>query len=182
MKRLDLTGKVFGRLTVLGFSHMDILGKSHFICLCECGNITTPSGTNLKNGNSSSCGCLHNDLISENNKIVKIGNKNSLTHGLSHTILYQKFLDIKKRCYSPHRKDYKYYGGKGIRICDEWLNDFGKFFCWSIENGWNSSLTIDRIDPNKNYCPDNCQFVTQSENSKRRNEYYGSDIASQIQS
>lgn len=172
MKRLDLTGQVFGRLAVLGFSHMNKSGKSHFICLCECGNITTPSGANLKNGNSSSCGCLHNELLSENNKIQKIGNKNNLSHGLSHSLLYQKYLDMKKRCYNSDRSDYKYYGGKGIRICDEWIKDFGKFYCWAIENGWEVGLTIDRIDPERDYSPDNCQFVTQSENSKRRNEHY----------
>ena len=88
-------------------------------------------------------------------------------HYLCNHELYTKWGCMKQRCYRKKNDNYKYYGGKGIKICDEWKNDFLNFFEWSIKNGWNTKLEIDRIDSNKNYCPDNCRFITKRENILR---------------
>lgn len=87
--------------------------------------------------------------------------------GLSHTRLYNIWSGIKQRCNNPNRENYRFYGGKGISICEEWETDFLKFYTWSIEHGYSDELVIDRIDPTKNYCPDNCRWITSAENIAR---------------
>lgn len=87
---------------------------------------------------------------------------------MSHTKLYHRWIDIKRRCLDNRRAMYKYYGAKGITICDEWKNDFMIFYTWSIDNGYKENLQIDRIDNNKGYSPDNCRWVTSSENCQNR--------------
>ena len=97
------------------------------------------------------------------------------THGKCGTRLYNIFQGMKKRCYNKHRKDFYEYGGRGISICDEWLNDFQTFYDWSMSNGYDDNLTIDRIDNDKGYSPANCRWVdikTQSNNT-RKNVYLG---------
>ena len=89
-------------------------------------------------------------------------------HGLSNHKIYQLWINIRKRCYNPDTINYKWYGGKGIGVCDQWIQDFMSFYNWSINNGWQEGLTIDRIDSNKNYSPENCRFISMSENSKSR--------------
>lgn len=86
------------------------------------------------------------------------------------TRLYHLYHGIKQRCYNPKDKKYPLYGGKGIKMCDEWLNDYELFRIWALENGYNDSLTIDRIDSSKDYCPENCQWITRSENSAKANK------------
>lgn len=92
-----------------------------------------------------------------------------MEHALSKTRLYSIYSGMKQRCYNPNGQPYPLYGGRGITICDEWLGDNGlqNFFDWSLSHGYNENLTIDRIDSSKGYSPDNCQWITQSENSKR---------------
>lgn len=85
-------------------------------------------------------------------------------YGLSKTRLYRIWHNMKARCYKEYDRKYKYYGGKGIKICDEWLNDFKCFYDWSMENGYTEELTIDRIESSKDYCPENCRWVTRTEN------------------
>lgn len=82
-------------------------------------------------------------------------------------ILYRCWKNVKQRCLNPNNQDYKIYGGKGIKICDEWLNDSGAFIRWGLSHGWKQGLVIDRIDSSRDYHPDNCQFITRSENSKK---------------
>lgn len=89
-------------------------------------------------------------------------------HGLSHTKLYKVWLTMKQRCNNPNCRGYKWYGKKGISICTAWENDFKAFYEWSILNGYKDGLTIDRIDPNKNYSPDNCRFITMSAQQRNR--------------
>lgn len=84
--------------------------------------------------------------------------------------LYRIYYDMKTRCYNSKRKTYKYYGGKGIKICDEWLNDFLKFYDWSINNGYKNNLTIDRIDVNKDYEPNNCRWIIMKEQFHNRTD------------
>lgn len=147
----DLTGKTFGLLTVLGYGE-PILRKdgrycTSFKCMCECGNLTTVRGSALKSGNTTSCGCRQKEHIKKLNK----------THGKSKSRLYRIWCRIKQRCNNLNDSDYPYYGGRGICICYAWSNDFQEFEKWSLMNGYNDALTIDRIDVNDNYCPENCR-------------------------
>lgn len=86
-----------------------------------------------------------------------------------HTRLYNIWCGLKKRCYNPKDSCYSYYGGRGIIVCSEWLHDFDSFHQWSIRNGYSESLTIDRIDTNGNYAPDNCRWITHDEQQRNRN-------------
>lgn len=158
----DLRGKMYGKLTVLAESSRNKFNKVTWWCLCECRRITEVIGGCLKNGYTSSCGCLKLEKLIQRNSTCKYGT----THGLSKHSLYSHWSAMKDRCSNHNRLDAIYYSGKGISVCDEW-KDFLPFYDWSIKNGWENGLTIDRIDSNKNYCPSNCQWITQSENTKR---------------
>lgn len=90
-----------------------------------------------------------------------------MKHGLSSSRLYHIYSGMQQRCLNPCHPQYKNYGAKGITICDEWLDSFTSFVSWSYDNGYEENLTIDRIDPQKGYQPDNCQWITKSLNSAR---------------
>lgn len=157
-KKLNLIGQKFGKLTVLEeCNDRSKYGAIVYKCLCDCGNVSYVTSCNLraKNG-TKSCGCSH------------VGHS---THGKRHTRLYSIWLNMKQRCYNPKRAQYKDWGGRGIVMCDEWKNDFIAFYDWSMSNGYNDDLTIDRIDNNKNYKPDNCRWVDHKiqSNNKRDN-------------
>ena len=162
MKLLDLTGKRFGRLVVL--NKQGHKGKLiAWRCKCDCGNETVVSVSNLLNNSTKSCGCLAREIYSSVNK----------THGMTNTPLYKTWKNIKTRCYNHKCQKYKNYGGKGISMCKEWLDDFMSFYKWSNENGYETGLTIDRIDVDGNYEPNNCRWVnwkTQQRN-KSNNVY-----------
>ena len=154
--REDLTGKRFGRLTVLEFVPNDIK-DSCWKCMCDCGNISIVRGHFIKNGNTKSCGCLFRELSSVRNT----------KHGKANTRLYTIYDAMKSRCYNPRNNRYKNYGGRGIKICDEWRNDITAFCKWAVNNGYCDDLTIDRIDVNGDYEPNNCRWVdmkTQQQN------------------
>lgn len=142
---IHLEGKIFGRLTVLSYA-----GNQFWNCVCECGVEKSVNGGNLRSGHIVSCGCYKLQRTSESHT----------THGLSKTRIYALYNEIKSRCYREKTESYKYYGGRGIRVCDEWLNDFVQFYDWAVANGHRRGLDIDRIDVNGNYEPSNCRFVT----------------------
>lgn len=156
----DLTGQRFNKLVVL--ERVDTVNSEHgavWNCICDCGNKTVVSGQNLKNGNTKSCGCLRHK--GSNNK-----------HGMTHTRIYGIYCAMKARCYYNKHKSYDRYGGRGIIVCDTWLNKndgFQNFYNWSINNGYQDNLTIDRVDNNKNYSPDNCKWTTLKEQNNNRN-------------
>ena len=149
--------------------------KAHFVLVqCDCGVIKKINYQQFKTKHTKSCGCLN-----EENILV-----NARTHGgsVEYPRLYRIWKDMKRRCYSPNRKNYVRYGAKGIRVCDEWKNDFESFKTWSLKNGYieesderdkMNKLSIDRIDPNKNYEPSNCRWISLYDNvlHARRTKY-----------
>lgn len=159
----DLTGQKFGRLTAIKkIAH--IKNRSIWECKCECGNKVNVSISNLKNGNTKSCGCLHKE---------KTSNANS-KHKLTNSRIYNIWSSMKQRCFYDKYKEYNNYGGRGITICQEWLDDFMNFYNWAMANGYRDDLTIDRIDVNGDYCSENCHWIQLEEQArnKRNNVFY----------
>ena len=152
----NLTNKRFGRLTAVCRNGSQY-GNAAWDCVCDCGNIVNVSSNRLMSGNTRSCGCLERE-----ERIARM-----TTHNLTNSSLYTTWESMKKRCYCKKHNGYKNYGGKGVTICEEWKNDFRKFYDWALANGYSKGLTIDRINPNGNYEPDNCQWLTRSENTKK---------------
>jgi hypothetical protein len=168
-KFVDLTGQRFGQVTVVErtLNHICPSGqrKTMWRCLCDCGNEIIATSANLKNGHHVSCGCLVAGRMSS------IGKKRK-THGKSNTRLYHIWVGMKSRCLNPHNIKYNIYGGRGIKVCSDWLNSFEEFCDWAMANGYADNLTIDRIDGNGNYEPSNCRWSTLSEQNKNRNKWH----------
>lgn len=160
-KRLNLVGQKFNMLTVIEFYDVQN-GMSRWKCKCDCGNETVVYGRALKSGNTLSCGCYHKEHISEY----------GFKHGGCHERLYQIYHGMKQRCYNENSKVYRWYGAKGIKICDIWLESYENFKEWALNNGYESDLTIDRIDSNGDYNPDNCRWISQKENVERSRKHY----------
>ena len=148
----DLSGEKYGRLTVLGLSWSNKNGDCYFKCQCDCGNEKIIRGQYLKTGRVKSCGCLTKERIPANK-----------THGMSKTRLFKIWSGMKQRCYNPNNNKYSVYGGRGIRVCDDWIKDFISFKEWAMKNGYSENLSIDRIEPNGNYEPSNCRWATMEE-------------------
>lgn len=156
----DLTGKRFGRLTVIGVEDNG-KRKTYYVCQCDCGNVKVVRSDALISGVTKSCGC-----------IKKEQDKTNLTanhsHKMSGTRIYETWQDMKRRCYNKQNTRYDRYGGRGITVCEEWLNNFESFYNWAINNGYADNLTIDRIDNDGNYEPSNCKWSTVKEQCNNR--------------
>ena len=170
--KIDLVGQKYGKLTVLSYAGRKQSGKNQkktmWLCRCECGNEKVIAGRELRNGHTTSCGCTHKKMVGALNR----------KHGLSANCgrLYPLWKSIKYRCNNPKNKSYKNYGGRGIKVCEEWQNDFKAFYDWAIEAGYKEEktekglniLTIDRIDNDGDYCPENCRWITNAEQSRNK--------------
>lgn len=167
-KPTDVSGQKFGHLTAIkrvGYrKYPGGGGLSIWECKCDCGNTTQVTLSALRTGNTTSCGCA--------------GSRNSMgdrtrTHGMTHSRLNVIWKRMKRRCKCPNIREYKWYGAKGVSVCDEWDKSFEAFYEWSMKNGYDPSAprgvcTIDRINPFGNYEPSNCRWVSMEE--QRRNK------------
>ena len=224
----DLTGQKFGSLTVIKRVENNKHGKAMWLCRCKCGNELKVLGNDLRNGHTSSCGCLQKKRTAETNRLTKTrddilghrfgklvavekltdanghlvyrckcdcGGEKLVTesadlrngrikscgcltvkHGLTGTRIYNIWGCMKERCYKTYHGGYHNYGGRGIRVCDEWLDEdtgFINFYNWAMANGYRDDLSIDRINTNGNYEPSNCRWATvkQQQNNMRTNVY-----------
>lgn len=149
-----MIGKKFGRLTVVEeYTQRGTSGRIIYKCRCDCGNEADVSGAHLRTGHTRSCGCSRRDHIK---------------HGQAYTRLYHIYHKMKARCYYKHDARYSRYGGRGITLCDEWLNDFMNFYNWAMNNGYSDELSIDRINNNNNYGPSNCRWATNEEQQNNK--------------
>lgn len=154
----DMTGKRFGRLTVLRYAGPNHRQDATWLCRCDCGNEKVIQGQALRSGAIISCGCYHDER--------------SATHRGIHERLYRVWCSMRSRCNNANAKDYINYGGKGVRVCAEW-DDYGKFRDWAMANGYDPDAgfmkcTIDRIDPFGNYEPSNCRWVDMKTQARNR--------------
>lgn len=155
--KIDLTNQKFGNLTVIKYIGQRGRRRTFWLCKCDCGNIVEIDGDHLKSGHTKSCGCL------SRNKIKFLNYKT----GESKSKLYRAYRNMLNRCYRQKDKFYKHYGGRNIQVCSEWLgeNGYSNFSKWAKETGYKEDkrgiCTLDRIDVNGNYCPNNCRWVSQ---------------------
>ncbi len=180
-KKEERIGKVFGKLTIIDYAYTKE-NNTYWKCKCSCGNekIIILPYCSLSSGHNRSCGCLHKERIEKIN--ARELPPPNYKHGDSNERLYRIYHGIKDRCNNKNNKNYLHYGLRGIKMCQSWFNSYETFKEWSLNNGYNENLSIDRIDVNGDYCPENCRWVNiiEQNNNKRTNikiEYNGDIIS-----
>jgi len=163
-KYIDITGQKFNKLTVISKIENSSSKKARWLCKCDCGNFTEVSGDNLRNGSVKSCGCL-----------IVYNNKQRATHRKSNIRLYNIWRNMKARCNCKSNPFYKNYGERGIKIYNDWIM-FENFYNWAINNGYKENLSIDRIDVNGNYEPNNCRWIPLSKQAYNKRDSLLFDI------
>lgn len=169
MRKSELlqAGEKYNRLTVLGLDHIETRQRKngqnsnieYYKCKCDCGNEVLVQKACLKNNHVQSCGCLNLE--------------NHTKHNGRHTRLYKIWVGMKNRCNNPNTDCWDNYGGRGIKVCNEWVNNFSEFRDWALDNEYDETLTIDRINVNGNYEPNNCRWVTKAkQTNNKRNNYF----------
>lgn len=161
---IDLCNEKFGLLTVVerAEDYVSPKGKHHvrWLCKCDCGGTSIVSTNQLRSGKTKSCGCL-------------LRRGGHTIHGGRYDRLYSVYANMKNRCYNANSQDYKYYGDRGVTICEDWLNNYLLFKDWAYKNGYDDSAefgkcTLDRIDVDGQYCPENCRWVDMKVQSNNR--------------
>lgn len=164
--KIDLKGMKFNRLKVVEYVGQSGRRRTMWRCVCDCGNELIVDGTHLRTGHTKSCGCYNRE---------RIGNLNKKT-GCTKTKLYYTYRNILNRCYRADNSSHKYYVDRSITMCPEWRDKDTGFYAfreWALSHGYEEGLSIDRIDNDKGYSPDNCRWVdTYVQANNKRNNYY----------
>lgn len=171
MRHKDITNQRFGKLTAIKRVEDYISPKGYavqqWIFKCDCGKEIVRKKNLVVRGECCSCGCEKSKRMTELNKHTKV------KHGKRNTRLYRIWTSMKTRCFNKNNPAYKFYRERGISICEEWISNFSSFYNWSIENGYNSKLSIDRINNDGNYEPHNCRWVdTKTQNRNKRSNFF----------
>jgi len=164
-KLFDAVGHLYGRLTVL--KSLGVRGRKQFVLTqCSCGNLFESAISNIRSGNTLSCGCLRKEVTSAR----------VTTHGYRNTRLYRVYTAMVQRCTNPNNRSYPRYGGRGVTICSQWAVDIESFLAWAVSSGYSDELELDRENVNKGYSPENCRWATPTTQSRNRRTQKHSSI------
>jgi len=179
----DLKGYYNSYLKVIRYKEMRYRGVHYWICECKCGHLVERSTYEITSSKIKKCrNCNIKPISPPKKRLHKKRDIKSISsvqkrlspplfHGYADKHpLYKTWINMRQRCYNSNNPKFAIYGGKGIKLCEEWFKNFKSFFDWALSQGWKCNLTIDRVDPLKDYAPSNCRFITKSENTRRVHE------------